>query len=70
MVSTLPYYLRHDVSIENSFLGSWAGGPWSSRTTVIPTLFTMISDDENKHEVSLEGVGSDGLVINILLGGK
>jgi hypothetical protein len=66
--------VRHTASLSNQHwlinsTGTWAGGFWSDRTTVVPNLYTLISDDENPMEVSLDGVGTGGDIGNWILGG-
>ncbi|KAK0744875.1 hypothetical protein B0T21DRAFT_94333 [Apiosordaria backusii] len=52
-----------------SFNGTWAGGVRSSRKTVVSELVDLISEDENVYEVPLNGVGSDGDLIDKIKGG-
>ncbi|KAK0659139.1 hypothetical protein QBC41DRAFT_351258 [Cercophora samala] len=52
-----------------SFNGTWAGGIRSGRKTVVSELVDLISEDENVHEVLLNGVGSDGDIFNKVKGG-
>ena len=66
--------VRHQRSLSNSqslikTIGTWAGGIFSDRTTVVPKIFTLIADEENAIEVPFDGVGTAGGISNWIVGG-
>lgn len=53
----------------NTLKGTWAGGVFSSRKTVVSEFVKLISEHENVYETPVDGVGSDGSWVNWIIGG-